>query len=94
MKQDLLEKPILVTTIIGGSITRLIAVLFSTYLILWIQSFPGHKEGDISKDIYFNIMIIAVIMAIIYIYRILIAIILLTPAFTGAPALLRRGSDG
>jgi hypothetical protein len=65
VKEDLLEKPILVTTIIGGSITRLIAVLFSTYLILWIQSFDGHKDGDISKDIYFNIMIIAVIFSAI-----------------------------
>lgn len=36
VKEELLSKPILVTTMIGSSITRLIAVLFSTYLILWI----------------------------------------------------------
>lgn len=36
---ELLSKPVLITTLIGSSITRLLSVLFSTYLILWIQSF-------------------------------------------------------
>ena len=37
--QELNERPVLTLYIIGASITRIIAVLFSTYLILWIQSF-------------------------------------------------------
>lgn len=63
VKEELLSKPILLTTIIGGSITRLIAVLFSTYLILWIQSFEGQKDGDSAKNIYFNMMIISVVFS-------------------------------
>ena len=30
------ENPILVVSMIGGTITKLLSVLFSTYLILWI----------------------------------------------------------
>jgi len=37
--KELKQKPILVLCIIGATITRLLSVLFSTYLILWIQTF-------------------------------------------------------
>ena len=33
------KNPLLIILMIGASITRLISVLFSTYLLLWIQSF-------------------------------------------------------
>lgn len=34
---QLKKKPILYIVILGAAITRLLAVLFSTYLILWIN---------------------------------------------------------
>ena len=33
---EIKENPILVVSMIGGTITKLLSVLFSTYLILWI----------------------------------------------------------
>jgi len=36
VKKELKKKPILTTCLLGASITRLLSVLFSTYLILWI----------------------------------------------------------
>ena len=57
------EKPILIICIIGAAITRLLAVLFSTYLILWIQKFAdeGVLESDnVGKEIYMEIMLISV----------------------------------
>ena len=61
--QNLRDKPILVVCIIGAAITRLIAVLFSTYLILWIQKFAEEgilKSSSIGKEIYMEIMLISV----------------------------------
>mmetsp|Transcript_8687 Transcript_8687/g.14735 ORF Transcript_8687/g.14735 Transcript_8687/m.14735 type:complete len:104 (-) Transcript_8687:477-788(-) len=43
------ENPILLVLMFGASITRLLAVLFSTYLILWIQHFctpEAHQESQ------------------------------------------------
>lgn len=37
VKKQLKKKPILYIVILGAAITRLLAVLFSTYLILWIN---------------------------------------------------------
>ena len=51
------------TCLVGASITRLLSVLFSTYLILWIQSFPGLSQDEQSKNIYFNMMIISVVIS-------------------------------
>lgn len=59
-----MKKPILITTIIGGTITRLITVLFSTYLVLWIQSFKGITPEQ-AKDIYFTMMMISVVVSCI-----------------------------
>jgi len=59
---ELSRKPILTLCVIGASITRLIAVLFSTYLILWIETFPS-VEGEEGKNIYFEIMVISVILS-------------------------------
>lgn len=36
---ELKHNPLLIALIFGASITRLISILFSTYLILWIQTF-------------------------------------------------------
>jgi len=36
---ELYETPLLIVCMVGASITRLLSVLFSTYLVLWIQSF-------------------------------------------------------
>lgn len=64
-KEELTSKPILRLCIVGASITRLITVLYSIYLILWIKSFDQYSDSDSSKTIYLNIMIAAVIMATI-----------------------------
>ena len=36
---ELRENPLLIALMVGASITRLLSVLFSVYLLLWIQSF-------------------------------------------------------
>jgi len=36
VKEQLSDQPILLTCLIGSAITKLVSVLFSTYLILWI----------------------------------------------------------
>ena len=36
VKYEMMTNPVLSVGIIGGSITRLIGILFSTYLIIWI----------------------------------------------------------
>ena len=51
---------------IGASITRLLSVLFSLYLILWIQSFAATgviESRDEGKVIYMNMMIISVVLS-------------------------------
>lgn len=70
---QLKEEPILVISIIGATITRLLAVLFSTYLILWIQKFYeedsslyiGINDKDRPKQIYMEIMLMSVGVAFI-----------------------------
>ena len=66
--KQLKRKPILTICIIGASITRLISVLFCTYLILWINTFIKReaekcpyavcplKDTKVAKDIYIQIM--------------------------------------
>ena len=66
---ELRENPILSISMIGASINRLLSVLFSTYLILWIQTFVNGDGGnpkllstrDEGKTIYQNIMVISVL---------------------------------
>ena len=61
--KNLNEKPILLICIIGASITRLLAVLFSTYLILWIQKYADEgiiESSNVGKEIYMEIMLISV----------------------------------
>jgi magnesium-transporting ATPase (P-type) len=65
VKKELSDKPILLSCLIGAAIAKLFAVLFSTYLILWIQSFDGFDKGDEAKNIYFNMMIFSVIVGTI-----------------------------
>lgn len=65
--------PLLVVLMFGASITKLIGVLFSIYLLLWIQSFSEIKvkNGTQSqlitkqdgKTIYQNIMVISVLVS-------------------------------
>ena len=38
---ELKKNPLLTICMVGATITKLLSVLFSTYLILWIQSFSG-----------------------------------------------------
>ena len=59
------DNPILLLCMIGASITRLLSVLFNTYLILWIQSFGDHtKESrEVAKTIYLQIMVISTIIS-------------------------------
>ena len=52
--------------IFGGAITKLLAVLFSIYLILWIQSFAAKgiiADVDEGKTIYMKIMIVSVFIS-------------------------------
>ena len=48
---------------IGATINKLLTVVFSTYLILWIQTFIGNglKDDNEAKDIYIKIMIFSVL---------------------------------
>lgn len=36
---EMKTNPVLIMCMFGGTITKLVSVLFSTYLILWIQTF-------------------------------------------------------
>ena len=57
------QKPVILISIIGAAIIRLFAVLFSTYLLLWIQSYSynGVLESiNDSKTIYMQIMLMSV----------------------------------
>ena len=52
---------------IGAAVIRLIAVLFSNFLLLWITSFVDDgkiNEGE-SKDLYQQIILIATIATIV-----------------------------
>jgi len=65
-------KPVLSLSVAGATITRLLSVLFSTYLILWIQHFaddPGDgtepvlADRNAGKTIYMNMMVISVVLS-------------------------------
>jgi MFS-type transporter involved in bile tolerance (Atg22 family) len=68
------KKPILYIVIMGASITRLLSVLFSTYLILWINHNiiiegvdnikESHEQQNLAKDIYINIMVTSALICI------------------------------
>ena len=68
---EMRENPVLGICMIGASITRLLSVLFSTYLILWIQTFVSGEQGnprlvesrEAGKTIYQNIMVISVLVS-------------------------------
>jgi MFS family permease len=70
---EIKENPLLVVLMFGASITKLIGVLFSIYLLLWIQSFAdirarhGNQTQVITKQdgktIYQNIMVISVLVS-------------------------------
>lgn len=76
VKRQLAKKPILYIVIMGAAITRLLAVLFSTYLILWInQSYQvtnemSHEEAieqrGKAKDIYINIMVASALICVFF----------------------------
>lgn len=69
--QEMVLNPVLFMCIVGGTITKLISVLFSTYLILWIQTFVTGTNGSArilgskeqGKTIYSNIMVIATLIS-------------------------------
>lgn len=63
VKEQLNDQPILLVCLIGSGITKLVSVLFSTYLILWIQSFDTLVDKEYSKNIYFNMMVISVLIS-------------------------------
>lgn len=57
----------------GAAITRLLAVLFSTYLILWINKKiivgtgteeEKEEQENLAKDIYINIMVASAVICI------------------------------
>lgn len=65
--KELKKKPILLVSVIGATITRLISVLFSSYLILWIQTFvdAGLLENEnVGKDIYTFIMVASALVSV------------------------------
>ena len=65
--KELKKKPILLVSVIGATITRLISVLFSSYLILWIQTFVDAgllKNENVGKDIYTFIMVASALVSI------------------------------
>ena len=62
--QTLKKRPLIFICIVGAAIVRLFSVLFSIYLLLWIQTFSydGVLESiDDSKTIYVQIMLISVL---------------------------------
>jgi len=69
--EEMYQNPVLFMCMVGGTITKLISVLFSTYLILWIQTFVTGSNGspkilsskEQGKQIYSNIMVIATLIS-------------------------------
>lgn len=65
------SNPVLLMCMIAGTITKLVSVLFSTYLILWIQTFATGTNGspkllqsaEQGKTIYSNIVVIATLIS-------------------------------
>ena len=68
MKHELNAKPILTLCLVGSCVTRLVSILFSTYLLLWVQTFDGFDNDSTSKNIYANIMIVSVICSCLIFY--------------------------
>lgn len=74
VKIQLKKKPILYVVILGAAVTRLLAVLFSTYLILWINIHfivtsdmspeEAKVNSDKAKDIYIRIMVASALICI------------------------------
>ena len=65
--KEIKKKPILLVSVIGATITRLISVLFSSYLILWIQTFVDKGVLDNEnqgKDIYTFIMVASALVSV------------------------------
>lgn len=68
---EISENPLLPICMIGFAITRIVTVLFSLYLILWIQTFATGEGGnpvlleskERGKTIYQNIMVISVLIS-------------------------------
>ena len=68
---EMKANPVLTMCMVGGAITKLISVLFSTYLILWIQTFVNGDKGsqklleskEQGKTIYANIMVMATLIS-------------------------------
>ena len=53
-------------TLLGNMVCKLMAVLFSNYLILWVSTFTksGYLQSDKeAKSIYINIMVMSVILS-------------------------------
>ena len=75
VQQQLKKKPILQIVIVGATITRLLSVLFSTYLILWINqniiiagvqdSQEAADQQNLAKDIYINIMVASALICVV-----------------------------
>lgn len=74
MRSHLKKKPILYVVITGAAITRLLAVLFSTYLLLWISMFHGGEDlteeqqvaaRKQSQDIYIRIMVASALICVV-----------------------------
>lgn len=69
--REMQQNPVLLMCMIGGTITKLVSVLFSTYLILWIQTFATGTNGspvllqskEQGKTIYSNIMVLATLIS-------------------------------
>ena len=73
VNNEIWHNPILLILMFGATITRLLSVLFSTYLLLWIQTFakpiPEFNDGnalitrDEGKTIYQNVSVISVLVS-------------------------------
>lgn len=58
----------LIAAFIGCSITKLYAILFSTFWLLFITSFIGTKIADANqaKTIYANVMMVSVVLGVLF----------------------------
>ena len=68
---ELLDNPLIFMCMVGGTVVKLLSVLFSTYLILWIQTFVEGTHGnpkllankEQGKTIYLNMMVVSVLIS-------------------------------
>jgi MFS family permease len=72
MRQHLARKPILYVVILGAAITKLLAVLFSVYLLLWITCYyrdlgtlTGDEAADRATEIYIRIVVSVALLSIV-----------------------------